>query len=381
MRKVAVVFGGRSCENEISILTGVFVLNLLDREKYIPIPVYIHTDGGIYTSPQMTDLEVFKDRKRACFDRAFLSEGSLHVLNGKKNKIKRVEKIDAAINCCHGGLGEGGGVSALMEWNKIPFASPDLASSSVFMDKCLTKTVLQGLGVPIVDYIRVNEEDYEKRGAFLLKRIEARLKYPVVVKPAHLGSSIGISVARNETEVKMAIEAAFRLDNRVLIEKYLEKKQDINCAAYSINGQIYVSEPETAFGEGLYSFEDKYIKRASDGVLRKGESRGKNKNDGGRYALNKDTCEKIRAYTRTVYKRMNLNGVVRMDFLVSEGEMYLCEVNTVPGSLAYYLFCERITDARSFFSDLIEEAIRQSAKREKKIIKTGILRTAPSRRK
>ncbi len=381
MRKVAVVFGGRSCENEISILTGVFVLNLLDREKYIPIPVYIHTDGGIYTSPQMTDLEVFKDRKRACFDRAFLSEGNLHVLNGKKNKIKRVEKIDAAINCCHGGLGEGGGVSALMEWNKIPFASPDLASSSVFMDKCLTKTVLQGLGVPIVDYIRVNEEDYEKRGAFLLKRIEARLKYPVVVKPAHLGSSIGISVARNETEVKMAIEAAFRLDNRVLIEKYLEKKQDINCAAYSINGQIYVSEPETAFGEGLYSFEDKYIKRASDGVLRKGESRGKNKNEGGRYALNKDTCEKIRAYTRTVYKRMNLNGVVRMDFLVSEGETYLCEVNTVPGSLAYYLFCDRITDARSFFSDLIEEAVRQSAKREKKIIKTGILRTAPLRKK
>ena len=378
MRKVAVVFGGRSCENEISILTGVFVLNLLDREKYIPVPVYIHTDGGIYTSPRMTDLEVFKDRKRACFDRAFLSEGYLRVLNGKKNKIKRVEKIDAAINCCHGGLGEGGGVSALMEWNKIPLASPDLASSGVFMDKCLTKTVLQGLGVPIVDYIRVNEEDYEKRGAFLLKRIETRLKYPVVVKPAHLGSSIGISVARNETEVKTAIETAFRLDYRVLIERYLEKKQDINCAAYSLNGQIYVSEPETAFGEGVYSFEDKYIKRASDGVLRKGETSPKKEK---RSALSKEIREKIRAYTRTVYKRMNLNGVVRMDFLASEGEVYLCEVNTVPGSLAYYLFCERMTDARNFFSDLIEEAVRQSVKREKKIIKTGILHTAVHSRK
>ena len=377
MKKVAVIFGGKSCENEISVLTGVFVLNLLDREKYIPIPVYIHTDGMTYTSPKMTDVGFFRDKKVSEMERVFFHEGCLYAINGAKRKIKRREKVDVAINCCHGGLGEGGGVSALMEWNKIPLASPDLTSSGVFMDKCLTKTVMRGLGVPTVDYIRVNEEDYEKRGAFLLKRIETRLKYPVVVKPAHLGSSIGITVAKDETEVKKAIDSAFHLDNRILIEKYLEKKKDVNCAAYALHGQIYVSEPETAFGAGLYSFEDKYIKRATDGVLRKGENGAKKEKDGGRYALSKDIREKIRAYTRTVYKRMNLSGVVRMDFLVSGEEVYLCEVNTVPGSLAYYLFCERITDARGFFTDLIEEAIRQSAKKEKRIIKTGILRTAP----
>ena len=377
MKKVAVIFGGRSCENEISVLTGVFVLNLLDREKYIPIPVYIHTDGITYTSPKMTDVGFFRDKKVSEMERVFFYEGCLYAINGAKRKIKRRAKVDAAVNCCHGGLGEGGGVSALMEWNKIPLASPDLTSSGVFMDKCLTKTVMRGLGVPTVDYIRVNEEDYEKRGAFLLKRIEARLKYPVVVKPAHLGSSIGITVAKDETEVKKAIDSAFHLDNRILIEKYLENKKDVNCAAYSVHGQIYVSEPETAFGTGLYSFEDKYIKRASDGVLRKGENGVKRGKDGGRYALSKDIREKIRAYTRTVYKRMNLSGVVRMDFLVSGEEVYLCEVNTVPGSLAYYLFCERITDARSFFTDLIEEALCQGSKKEKRIIKTGILRTAP----
>ena len=210
--------------------------------------------------------------------------GTANVLFKAGGKIKRIAKIDAAINCCHGGLGEGGGVSALMEWNNIPLASPDIVASSVFMDKCMTKTVMRGLNVPTVDYIRVNESDYEKRGAFLLKRIEARLKYPVVVKPAHLGSSIGIAVAKNEKEVKMAIESAFKLDHRLIIEKYLENKQDINCAAYSFGGEIYVSEPERAFGAGLYSFEDKYIKRSSDGTLGKNESRLLSGNEGGRYA-------------------------------------------------------------------------------------------------
>lgn len=374
MRKVAVLFGGRSCENEISILTGVFVLNLLDREKYSPVPVYIHTDGEMYTSPKMTDLNVFREKKYAQFDRVFFDGGSVYELNVAKRKIKRLAKIDVALNCCHGGLGEGGGISAIMEWNGIPLASPALTASGVFMDKALTKIVMRGLGVPTVDYIRVNERDYEKRGAFLLRSIEARLKYPVVIKPAHLGSSIGIAVAKNESEAKAAIEHAFTLDHRVIIERFLENKQDVNCAAYAVRGEICVSEPEAAFGEGIYSFEEKYVKRTSDGIGGKRDDRFIPKSGGG-CELNRELREKIRTYTKTIYKRMNLKGAVRMDFLVSEEKAYLCEVNTVPGSLAYYLFCERISDARTFFSDLLEEAIRDWQTRDKKILSTGILRT------
>ena len=381
MRKVAVVFGGKSCENEISILTGVFVLNVLDRTKYDPIPIYIHTDGGMYTSPKMNDLKIFTEKRYSCFERIFMDGGTMYALNAAKRKIKPIVKLDAAMNCCHGGLGEGGGVSAMMEWNNLPLASPDLTASGVFLDKCLTKVVMRGLGIPTIDYIRVNESDYEKRGAFLLKRIGAKLKYPVVIKPAHLGSSIGISVAKTEEEAKRGIETAFALDHRLIIERYLENKQDINCAAYELNGEIFVSEPEAAFGEGIYSFEEKYIKRTADGTIGKAQSGANKKKQGGKYALSGDLREKIRAYTKTVYKRMNLKGVVRMDFLVNEGKAYLCEVNTVPGSLAYYLFCERISDARTFFGDLIEEAIKDNAKKEKKILSTGILKTTNCRRK
>ena len=369
MRKVAVFFGGKSCENEISVLTGVFVARLLQGDRYDVLPVYIHTDGRAYTSPKMRDLNVFKTRRTDDFLRLVFMDGVAYSFACEKKKLKRIARIDAAINCCHGGLGEGGGVSALCEWNGVPLASPDLTASGVFMDKYLTKVVMKGLGIPVLEYIRVNERDYEKRGAFLLKTIETRLKFPVVIKPAHLGSSIGIMLAKNEDEAKTAIESAFHLDDRVIIERYLENKRDVNCAAYMLEGEIVVSEPEEAFGEGIYSFEEKYVKRQTDGGNRRG---GRSTKDGGRYALSKEIRDKIRAYTKTVYKRMDLRGAVRLDFLIADGEIYLCEVNTVPGSLAYYLFCERVTDARDFFSDLIEEAVR-GVGQGKKILSTGIL--------
>ena len=378
MRKVAVFFGGKSCENEISVLTGVFVMNVLQGEKYSIVPIYVHTDGLLYTSSKMMNVEVFKEKKYSGFRRITVENGTVYALNEQKCRLKRVVKPDVAINCCHGGWGEGGGISALCERNNIPLASPEVAPSAVFMDKCMTKIVMRGLDIPIVDYIRVNEGDYQKRGAFLLKRIENRLKYPVIVKPAHLGSSIGIATAKNEEEVKQAISLAFSLDHRIIIEKYLADKKDVNCAAYSLNGEIFVSEPETAFGEGVYSFEEKYVKRASDGARQKGTILTK---EGGRYAFNNELRDKIRAYTRMIYKRMNLSGVVRMDYLVSDGKAYLCEVNTVPGSLAYYLFCERISDARTFFGELIEDALRKRGESNKKIITTGILNGVTGRNK
>jgi D-alanine-D-alanine ligase len=184
-----------------------------------------------------------------------------------------------------------------------------------------------------------------------------------------LGSSIGIAVAKDEEELKAALDTAFALDDCAVVEKYLAEKQDVNCAAYSLNGEIYISEPELAFRDGIYSFEEKYVKRKEDGNA--GVSGGKG---GNRVALSGELREKIRAYTRTVYKRMNMRGVVRLDFLVSGGKAYLCEVNTVPGSLAYYLFCERVSDAKNFFSDLIEDAITRD-REEKAVLQTGILRT------
>lgn len=373
---MAVVFGGKSSENEISVLTGIFVMKVLEGTEFTPIPVYIHTDGFFYSSPKLKELSTFQLGKILPQDRVLFYGKAVYRAQPQKGKMKKLTDVEVALNCCHGGLGEGGGVSALTALNGIPLASPDLLSSAVFMDKDVTKTLMKGLGVPTVESIRVGEREYEKRGAFLLKSIERRLKYPVIIKPVHLGSSIGITKAENEEEAKRGIEAGFALDDRLIIEKYLTDKTDVNCAAYAVDGEIFVSEPQTAFKGGVYSFEEKYIKRKKDVGVRSAQGETK----GSLCALSKETVDKIRSYTRTVYKRLNMQGVVRIDYLVSDKQVYLCEVNTVPGSLAYYLFCERIIEARGFFCALLREAL-SNVKEDKSMVTTGILQGVEWQRK
>ena len=356
MKTIAVVFGGKSNENEISVLTGLLALSFLDREKFSPLPLYIHTDGEMYTSEKANDLNVYKKGDFSSFGRVILDGGNAYLFV-KNKKLKLLKKIDGALNCCHGGLGEGGGVSALFEMNGIPLASPKLTPSGIFMDKSMTKLVAKALNIPTVPYIRVAEADYARRGKFLLKNIESKLKYPVVVKPANLGSSIGVTLCENEEEAAKGLEAAFLLDRTVLIEKFVTGKRDINCGAYAIGGEICVSEPEEAdFGGGIYSFSDKYLKK-------------KRKESG--EPLSEDVVERIRLYTKTLYKRTDLTGIIRADYLVRGEDVYLCEVNTVPGSLAYYLFSEHMSDAKKLISDLLEEALK--AEGEKHIYSTGVL--------
>lgn len=363
MRKVAVLFGGKSCEREISILTGVFTYNLIDRQTFEPIPVYFHSDGRAYSSSKMHSLDFFKKFNIDDCDEVAFINGELYKIG--KNKLKRFAEISVAINCCHGGLGEGGGVSALMQLNDIPLASPSVATSGIFLDKSLTKLVAKGLGIPTLDYMRIAESDYKKRGQFLLKNIENRLGFPVVIKPARLGSSIGISIAGTEECAKEGLETAFAFDDLVIIERYLEKKMDVNCAVYRRNGEILVSDPEIACkNDGIYSFEDKYLKQ--NGLLN-GKGMGQVRE------LDKKTVDSIKACAKTLYKKTDMSGVVRMDYLVSGKEVYLSEVNTVPGSLAYYLFCERLTDAKSFFTDLLLEAIAKSKEPPKLALETGVL--------
>ncbi|MBQ9117900.1 MAG: ATP-grasp domain-containing protein [Clostridia bacterium] len=363
MRKVAVFFGGKSSEREISVLTGVFALNVLGKDTYDILPVYVGEDGNFYTAEKMVDLAVFKGKEQN-FSQVFFDSGKGYCWDKKRKHARCLGTIDVALNCCHGGILEGGGVSALMTMQGVAVASPDLASSSIFMDKTLTKLFAKSLGIPVVDYVRVEEKDYRKRGKYLLKTVSLRLKYPVVVKPARQGSSIGVCVANDEGQLQKALETAFSLDTLAVVEKYLPKKKDVNCAAYRLQGEIILSEAEVANSDdGVYDFSKKYLKEGGDFL--KG---------GGRVTLEGKLRDKIRHYTKLLYKRLGVSGVVRADFLIGgEGEVYLSEVNAVPGSLAYYLFCERLTDAKEFFCDLIEEGILEQERRQKQIPETGVL--------
>ena len=349
-KKVLVLFGGRSCENEVSIVTGVMAANLLDAERYEVFPVYLSQEGKLYTGESLLDVQTFRGggyKKSA--QSALLSEGVLYVR--RKNKLRPVCRPDAALNCCHGGAGEDGTLSALLDWYGIRSASPGTPVSALFMNKKLSALAARGAGLPVARSFAVREEEWSaEKEAVLLRARE--LGYPVVVKPCRLGSSIGISVAQEEEALERALVKAFRYDGEALVEEYFADKRDINCAAYRVGGEIRVSLCEEAFSSGeILSFGEKY-------------GGGERRNAKLPADLPEDTAEDIRAMTARLYDAFDCRGIVRADFILSGGKAYFNELNTVPGSLACYLFGERLSEAKKLLLSLVKEGAEQ--KREKK---------------
>lgn len=353
---ICVIFGGVSSENEISVITGTMVCNVLEKGGKTVLPVYIEQSGKIITSPRLKEVGVFAAGEPKGDEVAFARGGAL-ILNGR-GRAKRRVSFGAIVNCCHGGDCEGGAVAGLAAIVGVPIASAGMFESAAFMDKYLTKLVLSGLGVGVAPYIYAAE-----RGEALASA--ATLGYPVIVKPCRLGSSIGIARAADEAELAAALDTAFELDSAVIIEKYLSPRREINCAACYDGEKVITSPPEEVFTDGdLLSYSDKY-------------------SGGGRRAFPADIpadAEKfIENSTARVYSALNMRGIVRFDYIMSGGEIYISEINTVPGSLSQYL----LSEGYSGFARLLEKVVAAAAadyaeKASKRIIRTGILNNLPS---
>ncbi len=346
MRKVAVFFGGASCEHDVSVITGMLAVNLLRGAGEEVFPVYLGREGGMFTSPLMTDVAAFRSPSR--FTPVVFGQGTICSAKGRK---KPLFAPDVALNCCHGGAGEDGTLSALLDWYGIRSASPGTPVSALFMNKKLSALAACGAGLPVARSFAVREEEWSaEKEAVLLRARE--LGYPVVVKPCRLGSSIGISVAQEEEALERALVKAFRYDGEALVEEYFADKRDINCAAYRVGGEIRVSLCEEAFSSGeILSFGEKY-------------GGGERRNAKLPADLPEDTAEDIRAMTARLYDAFDCRGIVRADFILSGGKAYFNELNTVPGSLACYLFGERLSEAKKLLLSLVKEGAEQ--KREKK---------------
>ncbi len=343
-KRVAVFFGGTSNEHEISVITGMLAVNLLRGGGYDVLPVYLPRTGGMVTG-EMRAVSDFRTPSAKWKPLRFC-EGGLEGVKGRKKF-----PADVALNCCHGGFGEDGTLSALLRWHHIKSASPDVPMSAIFMDKTLTKAAARGLGIPVLDGISLSEGEGTDA---------VDLPLPVIVKPARLGSSIGIKVAKTKEELEKALSLAFTLDGTVLIEPYLEGRRDLNCAACRLQGEVKLSPVEEVFsGEEILTFSEKY-----EGT---GERRSALPAE-----IPEEITTEIQTYTRRIYEAFGGKGVVRADFLLSGGKAYFNELNTVPGSLACYLFGESLTDAKNFLTSLVEEALRTD-ETPKQTIVTGIL--------
>ena len=356
MKTVAVFFGGRSSEREISVITGVYAVNLLRGADLRVLPVFLSAENEMFLCEDAYEIEDFRIEDEILDKRKFLpvrlARGGLCFEKKPKKRIP----LDCALNCCHGGLGEGGALSALLEWHEIVSASPRMPESALFLDKALTKIALKGLDVPVVPFIVLREKD--QGGAD--EMIQNAFGYPVIVKPSKLGSSVGISVAKNAGELKCALELSFKLDSVALIEKYISGKRDLNCAAYRDGNKTVLSSIEEVFsGEPILSFGEKY-----EGT---GARTSQNPAE-----IPEETAQKIKEILRSVYEAFDMQGIVRADFLLCEEEIYFNELNTVPGTLATYLFGESLLAAKKLLLSLIEDAVRRGIP-QKETVKSGIL--------
>ncbi|MGN0822773.1 MAG: hypothetical protein ACI4NG_03275 [Candidatus Gallimonas sp.] len=356
MRTVLVFFGGKSNESEISVITGTLAVNLLRAAGYAAYPVLLGGDGKLYFRAKARSVADFRDAPGKGFLAVTLEGRSL--VGGRRRR--KLLTADCALNCCHGGMGEDGTLAALVRWNGLPLASPDTPASALFMNKEYSQIAARGLGIPVVRSFAVSEREWRERRSDVELRAEA-FGYPVIVKPSRLGSSIGITVARGTDELRSAFSLAFRLDTGALVEEYLDGKRDINCAAYGLYGETVVSSCEEVFSRAdILTFQEKY--EGTDAARA-----SKIPAD-----LPEETASKIRGYTRLIYESFHCRGVVRADFLVSSEGVFFNELNTVPGSLACYLFGESLSSAKELLASVVEERLA-TAEEEKETIRTGIL--------
>ncbi len=348
MKNILVFFGGVSCEHDVSVITGVMAANSLKGGNYNPVPVYIDESGEWYSGNSLFDVGTYKSFNVKKVYKVALFSGDDNLYRVKNNKIKKLCKADVAINCLHGLNGEDGSLSGLLQLSKIPLASPPTFASAVSMDKYYTKLLLAGLSVASAPYLRICRDNFERSKDFAVGFVKKKLGFPVIVKPANLGSSIGITKVDEEKGLIPALDLAFKYDGKVIVETAFEGFREINCACYKSGDKYFVSECEEPFvSRDILSFADKYG----------GESEKKFPAD-----LEPRVSKKIKEIVKYVYRKLDFRGVIRIDFLLVGDDVYLNEINSVPGSLAYYLFCKSTDELSDFIEKLCDDAIYERKK-------------------
>ena len=333
---IGILFGGKSFEHDISIITANIIYHALC-ERFKVYLLYIDKDGS-FKSMRKIDFESFEDKvgfKRFSF-----------INQGIKIGCRKI-RLDVIIGSMHGINGEDGISSMICNLYDIPYVGSNHISSGLLMDKHFTYAVLRSNGVKVL----------KTKYLFDKENISFDLKYPLIIKPARLGSSIGINVIKNDCDLENKLDQSFNYDSKVILQPFIEEFREVNQALYSYMDEIYVSNLEEVFKhDEILSFEDKYI-----------ESKIKKNKE---FLKDELLIEKISSISKKVYALFELSGIVRIDYMIIDGEVYLNEINTTPGSLSYYLFD---LEPYVLFERNIYEALRKCNNKKKTIFLSSVL--------
>jgi len=345
MKNIIVLFGGKSAEHDISLITANLALNAIDNEKYNVYPIMVDKQNKwFYVKDFKNNIEKI-GKKEEIFLK--LGENNLYI---KKGFItKKFIKVDCALLCHHGLNGEDGTIQSVLKLCSIPFTSSGVLSSGITMDKVVMKMLFKEHNFNVIDYFYFTKPDYEQKSEQILDEIEAKLGFPIIIKPANLGSSIGINISKNREELINSIQIALNFDNKILVEKALEDFTEINCAVMGYGEDIVVSSLEQPVNwKEFLTFEDKYISGSKKAVKRIYPAK-----------VNKEIKTQIQQLSKEIFEKFELCGVARIDYIVKNEEIYVNEINSIPGSLAYYLFEREEYSFTEVIDKLIECGIKK----------------------
>ncbi len=371
---VAVFFGGETVEHEVSVISAHQAMKALDKEKYNVIPIYVAKDRKMYCSDLLNDMTSFKDLKglvSKCTQVTLVIRDNKAVIIPVKSSLfskKELGTVDLAVPVMHGTNGEDGTIQGYLEMLKIPYAGCDLYGAAVGQDKVLMKHILSDNGIPMADWFWVYGYEIDEHADEVLEKVH-KLEYPVILKPARTGSSVGIAIAHNDEEYMECFEDARQYDEKVITEKVIRPMREINCSVLGDNEHAEASvleEVNHGNDDELLSFRDKY-QGGSKGSKGAESSGSKGMASAARIVpapIDADITKQIQNYALKTFKVLGAGGVCRIDFMLNSesGQVYVNEINTIPGSLAFYLW-----EASGVkFGELMDRLVRQALDRERR---------------
>lgn len=366
--KVGVFFGGKSVEHEVSIISAIQAINSIDKNKYEVIPIYITKNSEMYVGEKIGDISAYRNIPTLLKQSTrviLINDGNKVILSrypAKKFGNNTLDYIDVAFPIVHGTNVEDGALQGYLQTLGLPYVGCDVLSSAVGMDKYVMKTVFKDNDIPVLDCMIAHVNDYAKDEEGVKARIKEKIGFPLIVKPVNLGSSVGIELARNEEELDEALDNAFTYASRLLVEHAITELKEINCSVCGDYATARASECEEPVNtDDILSFEDKYIS-GDKGGKSSGMATLKRKIPAD---IDSETREKIRELAVKAFKCLGCSGVSRIDFMIdkSNGNIYLNEINTIPGSLSFYLW----EPVGVKYPELLDEMISLALKREREI--------------
>lgn len=359
---IGVIFGGNSLEHELSILTAVQAMDNIDKERYEVVPIYIAKDLTIYAGGMLRYIDSFKDFRlinRYATKVNIVNKKGKFILETTGLIRREYKEIHLAFPMVHGKNTEDGAIVGYLETLGIPVIGSDIYSSAACQDKVFTKEILRANNLPTIDYVDFTDIDYKMDKEDIFKQID-KLTYPLIIKPARLGSSIGIEVVNRKEELESSIDKVLLNDERALVEEYIANRREFNMSVLLSKGKLIGSVIEEIEKESPCSYYDKYHKDEDDSKEEDSFKRTYPAN------ISKSLAEEIEKTSKKAYKALALSGVAKIDYIYDQKEkkLYINEVNTIPNFFSHHLFDDKNIDYRELLGIMIKEAIDKVNKKD-----------------